>query len=188
MSCSKPIDATVLADYWLALLAVHDEEAVEEHLLECDDCGERLHEVIALAESVRELARQGSLRLFVTDTYLRNAQEQGLRVRQYSVPAGGSVQCTVTAEDDMLIGRLAADLTNAKRIDVQWLDEGGVELARLEDIPFHPGPTEVISHESMTLMKAAPSMKLIARLVALDEANNERLIGEYAFHHTRSLP
>lgn len=188
MSCPTPIDAGVLADYWLALLAEPEEETVEEHLLACDACGERLREVIALAESVRELASQGSLKLVVADAYLRRAQEQGLRVRQYTVPAGGRVQCTVTDEDDMLIGRLAADLTNAKRIDVRWYDASGSELMRQQDIPFHPGRTEVILHESITLMKTAPTMKLVARLVVLDEANNERLVGEYTFNHSRSLP
>ncbi len=187
MTCANPTEAAVLADYWLALLAGPEEETVEEHLLECDACGERLREIIALAEGVRALARQGSLRLVVTDAHLRQAQEQGLRVRQYSMPAGGSVQCTVTAEDDILIGRLAANLTSAKRVDVRWYDASGSELTRQQDIPFHPGPTEVILHESITLMKAAPTMKLVARLVAFDDADNEMPIGEYTFNHTRSL-
>ena len=46
--CSRPIDAAVLADYWLAALPSAEEEAVEEHLLSCDPCGARLREVIAL--------------------------------------------------------------------------------------------------------------------------------------------
>jgi hypothetical protein len=187
MSCPKPIDAAVLADYWLALLSGPGEETVEEHLFECDACGERSREIIALAEGVRELARQGSLKLIVTDAYLRRAQEQGARVRQYSAAPGGDVRCTVTAEDDMLIGRLAADLTHAERVDLVWYSEQG-EIFRQPDIPFHRGPTEVISHESITQMKAAPDMKLVARLVALDEAHAERVVGEYTFRHTRSLP
>ena len=39
MSCLHPIDAAILADYWLAALAAAEEEAVEEHLLECDQAG-----------------------------------------------------------------------------------------------------------------------------------------------------
>ena len=188
MSCPNPIDAAVLADYWLALLCDPEEDTVEEHLLGCGCCGDRLREVIALAEGVRDLARQGALRIVVTDAFLRRTQEQGLRVRQYAVPAGGSVRCTVAAQDDMLVGRLAADLTGAKRVDLCWYDERGIELLRVQDIPFSPGSTEVISQESITMMKAAPNMNLIARLVALDESDNERLLGEYTFHHTRSLP
>ena len=37
-------------------------------------------------------------------------------------------------------------------------------------------------------MKAAPSHTMIARLVAVDDAGGERLLGEYTFHHTRTLP
>src|SRR6185503_16999571 len=88
-TCSNPIEVTALADYWLATLEGSDEEAVEEHLFECDKCGERLRELIALAEGVRELAHSGSLRLIVSEAFLKRAAEQGLRIRQYASAAGG---------------------------------------------------------------------------------------------------
>jgi hypothetical protein len=186
--CSNPIDAAVLADYWLAALPSSEEESVEEHLFNCDQCGARLREVIALAEGVRNLARGGSLRMVVSDAFLTRAAEEGLRVREYVPPPGGGVQCTVTAEDDILIGRLAADLSGAKRVDLCICDERGVEQLRLPDIPVNPGAGSVAFQESITLMKAAPTLKMIARLVTFDEAGGERLLGEYTFNHTRSLP
>ena len=188
MSCSSPIDAAVLADYWLAALPDAEEEAVEEHLLDCDPCGARLREVIALAEGVRKLAREGSLRMVVSDTFLKRAAEDGLRVREYAPPAGGGVQCTVTAEDDFLIGRLAANLTGAKRVDLCICDERGVEQLRMPDIPVQSGASSVVYQESITFAKAMPTSTLIARLVTFDEAGGERLLGEYTFNHTRSLP
>src|SRR5689334_5229868 len=99
--CSNPIDSATLADYWVAALSDAQEEVVEEHLLSCDRCGDRLREVIALAEGVRELARQGSLRMVVSEDFLKRAAKEGLRIRQYAPPSGGSVECTVTAEDDI---------------------------------------------------------------------------------------
>jgi hypothetical protein len=188
MSCSNPIDAAVLADYWLAALAKPEEEAVEEHLFHCDQCAARLREVIALAEGVRRLAREGSVRMVVSDAFLKRAAEQGLRVREYTPPPGGSVQCTVTAEDDILIGRLAANLRGANRVDLCICDERGVEQLRLQDIPVHPGASSVAFQESITFMKAAPTLKMIARLVTVDQTGGERLLGEYTFNHTRSLP
>ncbi len=188
MSCSNPIDAAVLADYWLAALAQPEEEAAEEHLFTCDECGARLREAIALAEGVRKLAREGSLRMVVSDVFLKRAAEEGLRVREYAPPAGGGVECTVTAEDDLLIGRLAANLTGAKRVDLCLCDERGVEQLRLPDIPVHSGASSVAYQESITWAKAMPSNKMIARLVAFDETGGERLLGEYVFNHTRSLP
>jgi hypothetical protein len=136
VNCSNPIDAAILADYWLAVLPGPEEEAVEEHLLGCDRCGERLREIIALAEGIRSVAREGSLRMVVSDVFLKRAAEAGLRVREYAPPPGGGVQCTVTAEDDFLIARLAANLTGARRVDLCFCDERGVEQLRLPDIQF----------------------------------------------------
>jgi hypothetical protein len=187
MSCASPLDVAVLADYWLALLDTPAEDAVEQHLLGCDRCGNRLREVMALVDGVRDLARAGSLRMVVSDAFLERAAEEGLRVREYAPPAGGSVQCTVSAEDDILVGRLAADLSGAQRVDLSLCDEHGVELSRLTDIPVRPGAGSVVYQESIAFMKAAPSLTLIARLVTVDDAGGERLVGEYAFHHTRTL-
>jgi hypothetical protein len=37
-------------------------------------------------------------------------------------------------------------------------------------------------------MKLAPTMTMIARLVAVDESGNEQQLGEYTFNHTRTIP
>jgi len=89
MNCLSPIDAAVLADYWLAALTKSEEETAEQHLFGCDECGARLRDVIALAEGVRKLAREGSLRMVVSDAFLKRAAAEGLRVREYAPPAGG---------------------------------------------------------------------------------------------------
>ena len=188
MSCSQPIDIAVLADYWLAALTGSEEDAVEEHLLDCDECGERLREVIALAEGVRELAREGSLRMIVSDAFIQRAKEDGLSVREYTVLPGGGVECTVTADDDILIGRLAADLSDVQRLDLCLCGENGVERLRWQDIPVRSGAGSVAFQESIEVAKAMPTHKMIVRLVGFDEGGGERLLGEYTFNHTRSLP
>jgi hypothetical protein len=187
MMCSNPIDAAALADYWLAVLAGPDEEAVEEHLLGCDQCGDRLREVIALAQGVRNLAREGTLRMVVSDIFLERAAEEGLRIREYAPSPGGGIRCTVTAEDDILIGRLAANLSGVRRVDLCVCDGRGVEQLRLSDIPFHSEAKSVAFQESITFLKAAPDFKMIARLVTFDDRGRERMLGEYTFNHTRSL-
>ena len=188
MTCPNPLDFAVLADYWLAALANPEEEAVEEHLFECDQCGARLQEVIGLAEGIRALAREGSLRMVVSDAFLKRAAEEGLRIHEYAPPAGGSVNCTVTAEDDLLIGRLATDVSRVKRVDLCICDERGIEQLRMQDIPIRSGASSVAYQESITFAKTLPTHKMVARLVAVDEAGGESLLGEYTFNHTRSLP
>ncbi len=186
--CSTPLDAAVLADYWLALLTGAEEEAIEVHLLNCDGCGARLRELIALAQAVHNLARQGSLRIVVSEAFLSRAAAEGLRVREYAPPRGGAVQCTVTAEDDLLIARLAADLSGVKRVDLSICDEQGAEQLRLRDIPFRSAADGVIYQESITFAKALPTNIIMMRLLTFDDAGGEQLLGEYTFNHSRSIP
>jgi hypothetical protein len=191
MSCSNPIDAAVLADYWLAALTTAEEESVEEHLLSCDECGARLQQIIALGDGIHDLARRGNLLMVVSDEFLKRVAAEGLRVREYAPPRGGSVQCTVSLEDDFLVGRLTADLTEAKRIDLAICDKAGTEMFRLADIPYNPQAGSVVFQQSIGYAKAASSEVMIARLVGVDgqsEPTREHLIGEYTFIHTRTIP
>jgi hypothetical protein len=188
VDCSRPIDAAVLMDYWLAALPSAAEEAVEEHLLTCDECGDRLREAIDLAESLCTLARSGSLQVVVSDQLVKHAAESGLRVREYAPPLEGGVQCTVAADDDLLVARLAVDLTSAARVDLTWCDPRGVEHQRMTDIPIRADAGSVICQQSITWAKASPTATMIARLVAVDESGGERLLGQYTFHHTRTIP
>jgi anti-sigma factor RsiW len=186
--CPNPLDATVLVDYWLALLPAGDEQEVEEHLMACDRCGDRLREVIELSDRLRRLARSGSLRVVVSDRLLERAEETGQRVRKYTAPAGATVQCTVTADDDLLVARLAADLSGAKRVDLRFCDAQGVERHRMTDIPIRGEAGGVVYQESIDFAKASPTTTMLMRLVAVDAEGSEKLLGEYAFHHTRTLP
>ena len=188
MSCANPIEAAVLADYWIAALPKAEEEAIELHLLDCDTCGDRLREAMALADGIRKLARDGLLRMVVSEEFLKRAANEGLRIREYVVPAGGGVECTVTESDDLLVGRLGAELTEGKRVDLCICDPLGVEQLRLRDIPVSKGASEVIYQESVTFAKAMPTTKMIARLVTSDEAGREQILGEYTFNYTRTMP
>jgi hypothetical protein len=188
LKCARPIDAAALADYWIGLMAGPEEEALEEHLFECDHCGHQLRQVIALTDGIRKLALEGSLRMVVSDVFLQRAAESGLAIREYRVPSGGSVECTVTAEDDILIGRVAVNLSRAQRVDLCICNQNGVEQMRLPDIPVHLGRTTIAFQESITLMKSAPSLTMVMRLVGFDNEGSEQVLGEYTFNHTRSIP
>jgi hypothetical protein len=185
VSCQAPIDAAVLESYWLGELPAGDEAPLEEHLLGCDECSRRLQSVAKLAEGIRTLARGANLPLIVTRAFLDRMAQEGLRVREYAPPAGGSVQCTVTAQDDFLIGRLAADLAGVERLDLALCDPSGVERRRLRDIPFRPARTEVIFQYPIVEARQLAANTMVAKLLAI-EASGERLVAQYAFHHTPS--
>jgi hypothetical protein len=188
VQCSNPIDAAVLMDYWRDALPTADEESREQHLMTCDACGDRLREVIALAEGLPTLARSGSLQVVISDEPVTHAAETGLRVREYAPANGTAIQCTVAADDELLVARLAVDLSTAPRVDLSWCDQGGVERQRMADIPVRPDTVSVICQQSITWAKASPTSRMIARLLAIDEGGEERLLGEYTFHHTRTIP
>lgn len=188
MSCPSPLDPVVLSDYWLGVLPQAEESVVEEHLLGCDVCGDRLRDVIAMAEALRRLAQQGLLRLVVSDTFVQQAKAEGRRVREYDVTPGGSVACTVGADDDLLVARLAVDARQASRVDVVVCDGEGREMGRRRDIPLSGNADTVLLQESMTFAKASPTMTMVVRLLAVEQGGAERLMGEYTFNHTRTLP
>jgi len=175
-------------DYWLSGLSSSAEDEVEQHLMACDACGNRLREVIALAEGLRTLARSGALQVVISEQFVKRVAETGLRIREYAPPLGGSIQCTVAADDDLLVARLAVDLTTASRVDLSWCDLQGVERQRMADIPIRADAGGVICQQSITWAKASPTMTMIARLVAVDDEEGERVLGEYTFNHTRTIP
>jgi hypothetical protein len=187
MNCATPLDAAVLADYWLGLLSQSEQDAIEEHFFSCEECSARLAEITALAAELRALANEGSLRVIVSERFLERAAAEGMTIRQYAPPRGGRIDCTVTLKDDLLIGRLAADFSELQRIDLAICDGEGIERMRMTDIPFRPSQGTLLLHESITRAKAAPSEVMIARIVAVDE-NGDRLIGEYTFDHARTIP
>jgi hypothetical protein len=186
--CGEPIDVVVLMDYWLAALPSEEEGAVEEHLMACDSCGARLRDAIALTDGLRALARSGSLQVVVSDRFLKHAADTGLTVREYAASPGESVQCTVSADDDLLVARLTANLTTATRVDLSWCDPRGVELQRLSDLPIRADAADVVVQQSITWAKRSGSATMIARVLAVDVQGDERLLGEYTFHHTRTIP
>jgi len=185
MSCANPIDPATLGDYWLAELSPTEESAVEEHIFSCEDCTRQLQFVIALAEGIRTLARQGNLGMVVTREFLDRLAREGLRAREYAPQAGGAVACTVTAQDDLLIGRLAADLTGIERVDVALCDPSGAERQRLQDIPFRAGLSEVMLNYPIGLARQSGPDVLVMKLLAVT-SQGERLLGEYTFNHTPS--
>lgn len=182
--CLEALDLAVLADYWFGDLKLPDEERVEEHLLGCGECSGRLHILVATGEGVRRLARQGAFHLVVSPSFLETASRQGLRVREYSVPPGGRVACTVTAEDDLVVARLEGDFTGITRLDlVRQIEDGPEE--RFEDLPVASSSHELIVAQSMPALRALASSTTRLRLLAR-EPGGDRLVGEYTFAHTPS--
>src|SRR5262245_26209060 len=114
-------------------------------------------------------------------------KSDGLNFRQYNVRAGGGVECTITAKDDVVIAHLAADLTGAQRVDLARCDTDGREKMRIRDVPITTDRHGVIWTEPTDLLRSIEDEVLHVRLIAVDDAH-ERVLGDYTFHHTASEP
>lgn len=180
-TCNAPIRPAALVDYWFGELAPNEEERIDEHLLGCARCSEQLGELAALGDGVRSAFRRGSVSAVISPAFLQAMKQQGLRWREYRVGPGGSVNCTISADDDSVISRLQASLEGATRVDLVFTTPQGE--GRLPDIPFEPGAGEVLFCPSAVSLKRAPAHTAVIRLIAVDAAG-ERPIGDYTFNHT----
>jgi hypothetical protein len=185
--CPAPLSLGVLSDYWLGELAGGDEApreaGIEEHLFGCDECSRRLQWVVDLAGATRALARRGLLRVVVGDEQLRRLAGEGLRVREYRVESGGSVACTVTPGDDLVVARLVAPFRTSQQVDLVFCDATGSEQGRLPDVPLDSTRGEVVFTEPVDGLRRMGKTTVRVRLVAV-ESPGERMLGEYVFNHT----
>ena len=182
-ACQSPLAWDTLLAYWLGELDPEHEANVEEHYLGCAGCSERLAWLTTLAHETRALTQQSGVSVIISEQFLRRLSERGRHVREYRVPCNGSVNCTVTPEDDFVVAHLEAPLAQVTRVDMVYLDNEGKPQTRLEDIPFLAERGEVVLSTRIDDLRALPATTLQVRLLAVD-ANGEHRLGDYTFNHT----
>jgi len=181
-TCRAPLDDGTILEWWTGEIPAAACRSVEEHLLACDGCSGRLRFVQQLAEGIGSLLRGGELPAVVVPAVVERLRRDGRRIREYSVGAGGAVQCTVSPQDDLLLARLRADLRGVARLDiVSRLDDGPER--RLADLPFDSEGGELLLIPPVDVIRARPASveRFELRSVSPD---GERLLGRYSFHHT----
>jgi len=184
MTCNEPIDFETLVAWWLGEVPAEREAALEEHLFGCAACTARLEELVALASGVRAAVENGRVTLVVSPPFVEAMRAAGLRLRDYRLGPGGSVNCTISGEDDAVISRLQAPLAGVKRLDLVRMRDG-VPSARVADVPFDPATGEVLVVPSAAWLKTMPAFTMRMQLIAVGEAGDEQ-IGEYTFNHSPS--
>lgn len=185
-SSGPHLPTDVLLDYWLGDCDAIATEAVDAHLMQCDACGLALDALVALGHGIRDAWRAGRVGGVLGAGFIQRLAGQGLRVREYRVPAGGSVNCTVAPGDELLVSRLA--LPQPLRPGVQRLDlhvqsslEPGVRH-ELHDIPFDPQAGEVFWVNKVAEVRLQPAHTAQATLVAVDGTGACEL-ARYVFDH-----
>jgi hypothetical protein len=177
--------ATLIA-YWLRELDGAEDAALDEHLFACTECSARLAELVRLADGVQRAARAGTLFTIVSARFIQHLTDAGLHVRRYDAKPGGSVNCTVTPEDDAVVAYLEAPLEGIERLDLLLHDLPQDAHYRVEDIPFDPAAGEVVVAPSLVQLRKLGKARQIMRLVAV-KGGSDQVIGEYTFNHSPTL-
>jgi anti-sigma factor RsiW len=173
-------DETLLA-WWLDELSDDEAAEVEAHLFECDECGARLRELLRLRAGVRGALLGGELAGAMSRPFIGKLREDGVRVREYHLEAGGSVACTVAPEDELVVSYLRAPLEGVRQLDVEFEKDG--ETHRASHIPFDAESGEVAVIVPTTWLKTMGSFTQRNRLYAVT-LEGQRLVGEYTFNHS----
>ena len=169
---SHPDDA-LLFDYALGA----GSGVVEEHLFSCDACGARVDRFAALGDGIRKLVARGAFHFSATEALVKELSQRGVRLREYALEPGGDVACTVTAGDDFVLVRYAADVGGAKQVDLERMGRRFVDV--LVDRPRQQVVMALAGEE----LRKLPDVKIRVRLIAV-EAGSERVLGEYQLDHT----
>ena len=179
MTCA---DFATLVDYWFGDLEPARQDSFEDHLFGCEHCTTRLAELVQLGAGIRTAFRTGAVRAILPHALLEAMRRASLRLREYRLTPGSSVNCTIASDDDFVVATLHAPLTGVQRLDLVHLDDHGTPDARLEDIPFDPSTGTVLLAPAPASLKQRSAFIDRVRLIAVDAAA-ERTLGDYTFIH-----
>jgi hypothetical protein len=176
-----PVQSPELLEYWLGELGAADEARLDEHLFACAACTERLQAIVALGAAIRAEFARGGLSIVLPEPFLRRVQAAGLRLREYSLAPGGSVDCTITPDDDLVVAHLQAPLRGVRRLDV-LVDNSVAGKLRANDVPFDAEAGALVAVTSSVFLRTLRHAQQRVQLVAVD-GPDERVLADYTFNH-----
>lgn len=170
-----------LLAYWLGELEGEPEQRFEEHFFGCAECPGRLGELAALGTAIRGELLNGRFGFVLPEAFVERIKGLGLRVREYRLDPGTSVDCTIARDDDLVVAYLRAPLAGVRRLDV-LIEDPNLGAFRVSDVPFDPAAGGVLTVPSAAYLRTLRYNVQRARLVAVDGVQ-ERVLGDYTFNH-----
>ena len=177
--CTRPTQ-DLLAN-WLGELDEAAESRLDEHLFACAACSERLQTIASLGAAIRNELLRGDFGFVLPGAFIRRLKESGLQVREYNLEPGGSVNCTVTPDDDLVVAHMRAPLRDVRRLDLLIQDPVAGSL-RASDVAFDPAADSLTMVPSVAFLRTLRTAQQRVRLVAVDGVE-ERVIADYTFNH-----
>ena len=181
-SCLAPLSVETLASYWLDELDTEEASSVEEQVFECPGCSVDLQVIADLQLAIRDATSKGTLHAILPPKFVDQLRTR-LSVREYRLKAGGSVMCTVTPKDDLVVAHLEASLKDVRRLDLVMEDLSDGQRQLLEDVAFDPASGEVVLVSNMVRLRAMGVSTHRAQLQSV-KGDDRQVIGEYTFNHS----
>ena len=171
-----------LLAYWLGELGDAEAAAIEEHLFACGECCAELEKLVRIGDAIRGELRSGNIGTVVSPAFIRRLQADGLRIREYTLRPGESVNCTVAPDDDLVISYLHAPLGDVRQLDLVFADVDGSSPHRSAHIPFDAAAGVIAVVPPMALLRSMGHARKRMQLLAVGN-ESERVVGEYRFKH-----
>lgn len=168
---------------WLDELDENAAAKIDEHLFECGDCAARLHQLLRLGGALRMELENGNVGTVVSAAFVQRMQADGLRIREYTLQPGGSVDCTVAPDDDFVITYLHAPLGGVRQLDLVFADADGRAPHRSRHIPFDAEAGLVTVIPPTAMLRALGHTRKRMQLLAVGQGA-ERVIADYTFNHS----
>jgi hypothetical protein len=176
-ACPDGIALDALVEYWLD---DPGESSLEAHVFGCDACTAMLEWIAALGEEIPDIVRRGATMLVMPEALLERLRTLGAQLREYRIGPGGSVNCTIAPDDDVVVAHLEAPLAGVARIDLVGSSAAGVH--RATDIPFDATRGTVVLASRSADLRALGHSTIVAQLLSVD-VHGERELARYTFHH-----
>jgi hypothetical protein len=176
--CAAPTPFETLVALWSGDLSPEAAEALEAHLFSCDACAaasERLGNVVS---GLRELIPP-----IISHAHRDRLAAAGMRLRHTAVEAGVDAEAHFTADLDLMVHVLKADLSRADRVDVEVLNTQGTVHIEFPQVPYDRQGGEVLlacqrHFEHLTVPPGDPVFRVHAF-----EGGVRRHVGNYFVRH-----
>ena len=182
-NCRDEIPESTLMAYWLGETAAPESAAIEEHVFGCAGCSARLQKLVELGAAIRRATIDGAVHAVLSPSFVRQLQQDGLRVREYRMQPGTSVACTIAPEDDLVVSHLHAPFGDVRQVDVIFEDPETGSQVRMRDVAFDTTAEEVVLVPSARELRRLGVATRRARLLAVQDGA-ERELGSYTFNHS----
>lgn len=122
-----------LIDYFVGELAEERAQRVEEHVFTCEKCARSFENVDLLRRALEDTVRCAEIGCNVGSRFLERAVRDGLSLKEYLIPEGGTVTCHA-GPDDFVVVRLSGDFDSFEELAL-GVDVEDLEAATTTQLP-----------------------------------------------------